>query len=815
MFFPMFLSSDVAKISQISLVGNLAIVMLAAGIVAALFHWRGWPKVIGYICAGALLTKLNEFMPWITETLHLDREFRLFDQSSIDVLSSIGIIVLMFTLGLELNVRKLKRLGGTVFPTATWDFLVMILLGFLVGRYCFGWGVVPSLFLGAVICDSSTTLLAKSLEDMGCSKTKFAAVIFGTTVTEDVMTIGLMAILTGLALSGKFQAGELLRQLSLLGAFLVGVLIFGLLFLPKFLDKMIARLKDDETVLMIVLGICFGISLIAEWNNFSLALGAFLVGAVVAESRVWKRVFDQTSGLRTMFSAVFFVTIGLKVNLVQMWDNKWAILLVTIVVLVGKTVNCATMSFITGQTFRESILIGVGLAQLGDFAYLVALLGMRLTGGTEPYPEMYQIAVGVSVITTLLNPVVLPKTGDFADWLLRHMPKQVSEGLAQYSEWSSRTGQELSERHKGSRALRLFVYFMLNLVVLAAIVFGFHELCKSHAKALMIAQENIESLPRLLKFDWVRAHYKLLYRLVANMLAIPLVLNGYRLAKAMGGELSEALGAKYSGVSWQGKMKALVKTSVRLIFWTILLFVYIVSNIFLFSDYGGKMLFVVLIIIVLVVIYLLVRRRLHSYVLDARDTLSAVLNREDDEEPEEVTDTLASVVKHKFELIIPEKSGAVGVTFGRLRLRNHTGASVVKIVREDGEVLENPGSADAFHAGDLVTFLGDDAAEAKVNEFLSHEDVSSFTATLTMLMELHVEKMKIEPDSPVAGHRLADLRLRNKTGATVVQIVRSGRPIGAVPGPEDVLLEGDLVSFLGTNEQLRAVREMIAVDVDA
>ena len=354
---PLLLPIAEMALSKQSLVQDLAAVMLVAGLFAALFHYMGWPKVIGYIAAGTVMGLPNI------------KEFLIASENSVNVLANLGIIFLMFTMGLELNIRKLRKIGGIVFPTAVYDLVAMLLIGYATGTYILGWGFLPSIFLGAVLCDSSTTLLAKSLEEMGCSKEFFATVIFGTTLSEDIVTIGVMAILTGLAMTGQFQAAELGKQLCLLAMFLTGVLVFGFLLLPRFLNR-IRQMKDEETLLIVILGICFGIAFIAEKMQFSLALGAFLVGAVVAESSVSQRIHEHTAALKHTFSAVFFVTIGLMVDLHQMWDNILTILLLSIIVVVGTTANCMIASFVTGLSHKDAIKTGIGLAQIGDFARL-------------------------------------------------------------------------------------------------------------------------------------------------------------------------------------------------------------------------------------------------------------------------------------------------------------------------------------------------------------------------------------------------------------------------------------------------------------
>ena len=779
----MLAETGAAELTKLTLVQDLAAVMLAAGIVAALFHLLGWPKVIGYIAAGALM-RLKFF-----------NNLLISNEESINVLANLGIIFLMFTLGLELNIRKLRKLGRTVFPAAIYDLGMMILIGYFVGRQILGWDTIPSLFLGGVICDSSTTLLAKSLDEMGCSKEKFASVIFGTTISEDVLTIGIMAILTGLGMTGKFQAGELGKQLGLLGLFLTGVFIFGLLLLPPLLNKMLSRLQDEETLLIIIMGITFGISLIAERMNFSLALGAFLVGAIISESRVRKRVNKNTVGVRCMFSAMFFVTIGLMVNPVQMWEHKWTILLLTAVVVVGKSLNSLASCLVTGQTFRDSLQIGVGLAQIGDFAYLVALLGMRLTNGSSPYPEMYQVAVGVSIITTLLNPFILRKTGVFADWIFRRFPSSVQNGMKNYTAWSSRTGRELVSANHFHQFGWHFLLFALNMVLIAVIF-----LVADYLKGVTSLWSRLP--------EWMNEYEVTMLWAVASLLSIPLFLNGAWLGNRLGRDISGASSVNFAETRWVISLRRIVRTVVRFLTLGLLLLEYtflsslMVFNWFMFAG----------MIVVFILAYFIWHDQLKSLTTDAQSTLSSLMHGEDDGRDE--LDSIVVFSNHEFVLTVPNNSGTIGIPFNQLHLRNQTGATVSRIRRKDGMKLNNPNANTSFLGGDTVYFLGDADVEKKTRDFLAKTERPVYEDSLTSLLQLHIEEIVVPEKSQVCGKTLRELRLRNLTGVTVARIVRrNGEALRGLPGPEDRFEAFDKVSVMGTDDQIASVRKVIKLTI--
>ncbi len=774
----MLAETGAAELTKLTLVQDLAAVMLVAGIVAALFHLLGWPKVIGYIVAGSLMR-----MKFFNNLL-------ISNEESINVLANLGIIFLMFTLGLELNIRKLRKLGRTVFPAAIYDLGMMILIGYVVGRQILGWDTIPSLFLGGVICDSSTTLLAKSLDEMGCSKEKFASVIFGTTISEDVLTIGIMAILTGLGMTGRFQAGELAKQLGLLGLFLTGVFIFGLLLLPPFLNKMLSRLQDEETLLIIIMGVTFGISLIAERMNFSLALGAFLVGAIISESKVRKRVNKNTVGVRCMFSAMFFVTIGLMVNPVQMWEHKWTILLLTAVVIVGKSLNSLASCLLTGQTFRDSLQIGVGLAQIGDFAYLVALMGIRLTNGAEPYPAMYQVAVGVSIITTLINPFILRKTGVFADWLFGHFPLSMQNGMKNYTAWSNRTGRELVSKNHLHQFGWHFMLFALNMVLIAVVF-----LVADYLKGVTSLWDR---LPK-----WILEYKVVALWAVASILSIPMFLNGAWLGSRLGRDISGASSQNFAETQWVVSLRRIIRTTVRFITLGLLLLEYtFLSSLLVFNWY----MFIGMLVIFMLA-YIIWHDQFKTLATDAQDTLNSLMNGEDDGRDEVESVLLFS--NHEFHLKVPKTSGCIDIPFNQLHLRNQTGATVSRIVRKDGTKLNNPGANASFQAEDDVYFLGDEAVEKKTKEFLAKTERPVYEESLSNLLQLHIEEIEVPEKSQVCFKTLRELRLRNLTGVTVARIVRNGVALKGLPGPEDRFEPHDKVSVMGTDEQIASVKKVI------
>ena len=489
---------------------DLAVILVAVGAVAAVFTRLGWPKVVGYILAGTVIGKYTFGGSFVI------------NQGSIEVLGQIGVVFLMFAMGLEFSIRKLKKVGHVIFPTAVLDMAVMMWAGHFVGTKLLGWGAVQSLFLGAAISDSATTLLAKTITDMGWSSRRFTRYIFGITIAEDILCVGVIAVLTGLVNSGAMRVGAVMHSMGALLLFLTGVTVFGLLLVPRVMNR-VAKLKDDESLLLTMLGFCFLVAFIAAKLNFSLALGAFLVGVMGAESEPLKRIYHQCVPLRTMFSAIFFVTIGLLIDPVQMLAHWQAILGLTLLVIVGKSVNCTVGSLLTGQDIKNALQTGIGLAQIGEFAYLVALIGVTMKAVDS---SLYQIAVGVSVLTTVLNPFLLRASDPFADWVERRMPTRWKGYLATYANWADRF-RHSSAPSATVKALRFNLTLVLLQLALVAVIY---------VAAGMLARLDYSGFSPV-----IQENKKTLLWGVASLLTVPNAIFLFFRVRALGGAVADAM----------------------------------------------------------------------------------------------------------------------------------------------------------------------------------------------------------------------------------------------------------------------------------
>ena len=331
---------------EVTFLQDLAIVMIVAGLVTVLFHRLKQPVVLGYIIAGVIIGPHTPPFPLIA------------DEETIRTLSELGVILLMFSLGLEFSLRKLREVGATALIAALSAIFLMIWAGYALGS-AFGWNSMDSIFLGAILSISSTTIVIKTLEDLGKTKEKFARLIFGILIVEDILAIVMIALLSGFATTGSFTPADLGMTVLKLASFLVTLLLVGLIIVPRLLDY-VAKFKSNEMLLVSVLGLCFGVSLLAVKLNYSVALGAFLIGAIIAEARQIHRIEALLEPVRDMFSAVFFVSIGLLINPALIWEHAVPIVIITAVVVVGQAVTCSFGTFVAGNDMRTSLRVGHG-----------------------------------------------------------------------------------------------------------------------------------------------------------------------------------------------------------------------------------------------------------------------------------------------------------------------------------------------------------------------------------------------------------------------------------------------------------------------
>ena len=657
-------------------------ILLIAGGVAVLFSRLGWPKVLGYILAGIVM---NEYT-WGGSFLVSPDGPRISGQ--------LGVVFLMFSMGLSFSAKEMKKIRSVVLPSAILDTVVMIWLGYTVGTKIFGWSPVQSMFLGVAICDSATTLLAKVIDEMGWGRRQFAKYVLGTSLCEDIICVGAIAVATGFAQGNGMSLGSFLASLGWLFVFFLTVLVFGYILVPRLL-KSVAKRKDDEALLLTLLGTCFFVVYLANDLNFSAALGAFLVGLLGASSDVRNRLAQLVDPLKTMFSAVFFVSIGLLVNPGALWDCLPQILLVSAAVVVGKTFNVTLASLASGCDVKTAVQNGFSLAQIGEFAFMVAILYAGIVNDAEN--PMFQIAVGVSLLTTLLNPALIRLSDRAGDFAARNVPERFRRLLGDYQCWLEKIrSSDDSPAYMLLRAaaFRLGIYAVLMLSVSVACAF-------LHRFDFSRFSETFERYDQYVFF------------FLANLFSLALMPMVVAASRALGDEVAELL-AGDGGERWRTASRQLIRFIVLAVVVGLFFVEWTMLNISVLPiDLRLQSVSTALILGVGVFgwrFFVKAGRR-------ATQRFEEALTAEERREGLVKMTTVAMPEGTIQRLKIGADSPALGETVVSLDIRAKTGASVVAVYR-GGQITRNVGPDWEFAIGDVLVVLGDSPQVAALKDLL-------------------------------------------------------------------------------------------------
>ena len=390
------------------LISDLALILIVAGVVTLIFKRLKQPLVLGYIVAGFLAGPHMPYTPSVE------------DLTSIHLWSEIGVIFLMFTLGLEFSFKKIVKMGiGPVIAACTVMFC-MIGVGRFLGTL-FGWDSMNSLFLGGMLAMSSTTIIYKALDDLGLRQQKFAGEVLSVLILEDILGILLMVVLSALAVSRHFEGAELMGSLLKLGFFLILWFVVGVYVVPLFL-RGTRKWMNRETLLVVSVGLCFLLVVIASKAGYSSAFGAFMMGSILAETVEAESIERVTSPVKDLFGAIFFVSVGMMVDPAVLAEYWLPILAICVAIILGQAVFGTTGFLLSGQPLRVAVQCGFSLAQIGEFAFILAALGVSLHVTAD---FLYPVVVAVSIITTFLTPYMIRAAAPAYEWLERSMPKPV------------------------------------------------------------------------------------------------------------------------------------------------------------------------------------------------------------------------------------------------------------------------------------------------------------------------------------------------------------------------------------------------------
>ena len=685
---------------------NLALVLATAGITTLIFQRLRQPVIFGYLLAGMLIG------PHVPAPL-------IADVAIVRTLSEVGVILLMFALGLEFSLRKLWKIGPTSGVIAILQCSALIAVGYLVGR-AFGWTHLESVYAGAIISISSTTIIVKAFEEQGVTG-RFTRIVFGVLIMEDLIAIILLAILTAVSVGGGLSAADLALTVGKLAAFLVGLVMAGLLVVPR-LVRAVVRLNRAETTIVTVVGLCFAIAWLAETFGYSVALGAFVAGTLVAESGHAREIEHQVRPVRDVFAAIFFVSVGVLIDPAQIAEHWRIVLALAGVVTIGKMLAVTVGAFVVGYGTRDSVQTGMSLAQIGEFSFIIAAVGISL-GATRDF--LYPVAVAVSAVTTLSAAWRIRSAGDVASWVDRKLPRPLQNFVSLYASWMEGFGRARQDQRQRSRTRRLVLIVLLDLVAITVVVVA-AVMWRAQATAWISSRAGID--PRVARLTMLAG---------AGVVIVPLAVGLIRGARGLGQLIAQrALPAPAPGkvdmavasrraivVAWQIGILGLAAAPIGALLALVL---------------PGTAIAALLIVAfgVLGVAFWRSATNLQGHTRAGAEIIVAALASQMNSPDHGDTATDHATPRRMAEVaallpglgdpvsirLTPDDFG-VGRTLAELDIRDRTNATVLVIVRGGQDILLPVGS-DRLAAGDLLAVAGTDKAVRAATELLTRGSLS-------------------------------------------------------------------------------------------
>lgn len=725
---------------------DLALILVAAGLVSVLFRKIGQPLVLGYILAGFLVGPQTSWVPTIA------------DLPSVQTWAEIGIIFLLFALGLEFSFKKLAKVGGAASVTSVVEVLSMTTLGYLAGTL-FGWSKMDSLFLGGALAISSTTIIIRAFEETRVKGRGFAELVFGVLIVEDLVAILLLVLLSTVAVSHQFNGAELIASVLKLGFFLAIWFLIGIFILPTWL-KRIKKYADDETFLIVSLGFCFLMVVLSTKVGFSSALGAFVMGSLLAETTEAERIERLVKPVKDLFAAVFFVSVGMLIDPAMIVKYAFPILMLTLLTIFGKFFSTLLGALLAGRSLKHSVQAGMSLAQIGEFSFIIAGLGLSLKVTSD---FLYPITVGVSAITTFSTPYMIRSADRVYEFIDRHLPESTKNMLSRYS---AETGKVVRNEDWNKVFRSSVLQVLMNTVIIIAIFLSL---------ASLLPQVLTEHLASETWLDGVGL-------LIATVIAAP-----FFWALLMG---------RPNKIERQ---RLWVKGEFRRALMILGIFRG-VTGIVLFASLAAQFIdvkFAMGIAVFLTILSLTVFSR-HLKLIYRWIEGRFIENLKGREIPPQAAPTLAPWDAHISKLEISADSACVGKTLEELKIRENFGVTVALIERGQ-RVLTAPSRGERLFPNDRVAIIGNDEQILKFREFLAPQLHEISTATNYVLKAIAITESMSFCNKPIR-----DSGIRELTSGLVVGIERQGRRI-LNPDSNISIEVGDLVWIVGDQQKLRDI----------
>ncbi len=743
-----------------SLISDLAVILISAGFVTLLFKKLKQPVVLGYIVAGILAGPSISEIPTVT------------DVESIRIWADIGVIFLLFALGLEFSFKKLMKVGGTAIIGAVTIVIGMMTLGYTTGL-SLGWGDMNSLFLGGMLSMSSTTIIFKAFEDMGLRNQQFTGVVFGVLIVEDLFAVLLMVLLSTLAVSKHVEGIELLNSVIKLGAFLLFCFVIGIYLIPSFLKKA-KRFLNEETLLIVSLGLCLGMVMLATYAGFSSALGAFVMGSILAETIEAEHIEHLIKPVKDLFGAIFFVSVGMLIDPMLLWQYKYPIIILTIVVMVGQIFFASFGILLSGKPLKIAVQSGFSLAQIGEFAFIIAGLGLSLKV-TDHF--LYPIVVAVSVITTFFTPYMIRLAEPTYKVIERIIPQSWIRFLDRYSSGSN-TLHQRSTWHKLLKSLMRIVgtYTAVTLVL----IFVWLQFISP------IIIKNITGIEGAI------------LSLILILLLISPMLRAIMMKKNHSIEFQELWNDnKYN----RGPLVSLIILRIILCIGLVMLPVSQLLNIAL-----GIVLAIAATVITLVIFSKQLKKQ--SILMERRFFSNLRARELENERKSPINQRFANHLLerdlHLADFEVKQNSPSMGKTLKELNFRKKCNVNVVTIIR-GSKRINIPGGDERLYPFDKLIVVGTDKDLNHFKHYIEERYKKAQTET-EEIYTVNIEQFTVMENSKLIGRTIQESNIRDKFDCLVIGIEREDTSIKN-PLPSTTLEQGDIVWVVGEHQKVILLNE--------
>ena len=738
------------------LISDLALILICAGIMTLIFKKLKQPLVLGYIVAGFICTPHFKFTPSVV------------DSASIHIWSEIGVIFLLFALGLEFSFKKLMKVGGSAVISACTIIFCMILVGVFVG-WTFGWNRMDCIYLGGMLAMSSTTIIYKAFDDMGLRQQRFAGLVLSILILEDILAIVLMVMLSTMAVSQNFEGGEMVYSILKLLFFLILWFVVGIYGIPLFL-KRVRKLMSDETLLIVSLALCFGMVYLAALVGFSPGFGAFIMGSILSETIESEHIGKLVSPVKDLFGAIFFVSVGMMVDPAMIVEYKYQILVIVLAVLLGQTIFGTTGVLLSGQPLKTAMQCGFSLTQIGEFAFIIASLGVSLKVTSH---FLYPIVVAVSVITTFLTPYMIRLAVPAYNVIDKYMPSRWRRLLDRYSSGASVANHSNNWKKLVIAIIRIVLIYAVLSIAVTALFLHF---------IVPLATDMLGDL-------WGR--------ILGAVLTITAIAPFLR-AMIMKKNRSEEFKSLWSDSRFNHA--PLISIILLRIVIAIGFIVFIIENLFRAS--AALMVGIAIIVVCAMILSRFLKKQ--SIVLErtfVRNLHYKEIQQEYlGEKQPEYAGRLLDRDLHLSDFLIPAESAWAGKTLRELDLGKKYDVHVASIIRGKHR-LNIPDGNTCIFPNDLIQVIGTDE-QLSLFASVAEKAIHTYDDEDFGKHEMKLKQFVVAKDSPFVGHSIIECGIRNKYHCLVVGIESAGEDVLRTPQVHMPLKEDDVVWVVGEEDDL-------------